>query len=205
MAFNIVELAAGTVGDNDCAFDQPCKHGHRVEGHAVYCHNDAWIDGPRKCCRTWYTSGEVRDEDCPGFQPNEQFKNTIGQPREIVTPCSDCGGAKLSVQDPVRHTVHTCDRCQGTGEEPPRMELSRWERYVLESCVASNFSHPFDENSTILSGAMFRLKEFPTRLLDEGLLDLRSVGCDGPATTHTVRLTRKGYAVLHQAWNQGRR
>ena len=64
---NLVEMFAEP---EDCAFDQPCKYGHRVESHAVYCHNDEWVDGPRKCRRTWYTGGEVRDEDCDGFAPN---------------------------------------------------------------------------------------------------------------------------------------
>lgn len=64
---NLVEMLAD---DEDSAFDQPCKYGHRVEDHAVYCHNDAWKESPRKCRRTWYTGGEVRDEDCPGFEPN---------------------------------------------------------------------------------------------------------------------------------------
>ena len=72
MAFNLVELIQEE--DADCAFDQPCKFGHRVEGHAVYCHNDGWAEGPRKCRRTWYTGGEVKDEDCPGYQPNPDFK-----------------------------------------------------------------------------------------------------------------------------------
>jgi hypothetical protein len=64
---NLVELLAD---EGDCAFDQPCAHGHRVEVHAVYCHNTEWADAPRKCRRTWYSGGEVRDEDCPGFKPN---------------------------------------------------------------------------------------------------------------------------------------
>lgn len=62
---NLVELMA-----DESAFDQPCKHGNRVECHAVYCHNEAWKDAPRKCRRTWHTGGEVRDEDCEGFAPN---------------------------------------------------------------------------------------------------------------------------------------
>lgn len=66
-AVNLVEMVAES---DDCGFDQPCAFGHRVEGHAVYCHNDAWSGGPRKCRRTWYTGGEERDEDCPGFCPN---------------------------------------------------------------------------------------------------------------------------------------
>lgn len=75
--FNYVELVAD---QDDCAFDQACKYGHRVEGHAVYCHNDAWTDGPRKCRRTWYWGEEtakaegLRDEDCPGFAPNEALE-----------------------------------------------------------------------------------------------------------------------------------
>ena len=67
--FNLVELVADA-DDEDCAFDQPCIYGHRVETHAVYCHNNDWKDAPRKCRRTWYTGGETRDEDCPGFKPN---------------------------------------------------------------------------------------------------------------------------------------
>lgn len=82
------------------------------------------------------------------------------------------------------------------------MDLAKWEIYVLESCLGAMFKHPFDHHSAILSGEPFRLKEFPQRLLDEDLLDLQSVGGDGPARIHTVRLTRKGYAVLKQTWNQ---
>jgi hypothetical protein len=63
---NLMELIA-----EESAFDHPCKHGNRVECHAVYCNNMEWKDAPRKCRRTWYTGGEVRDEDCPGFAPNE--------------------------------------------------------------------------------------------------------------------------------------
>lgn len=66
---NLVELVA-----DESAFDQPCIYSNRVEGHAVYCHNDGWTEGPRKCRRTWYTGGEVRDEDCEGFAPNPEYK-----------------------------------------------------------------------------------------------------------------------------------
>lgn len=69
MKFNLVEMVAD-IEEADCAFDQPCKWGHRVETHAVYCHNEGLIGSPRKCRRTWYTGGKVRDEDCPGFAPN---------------------------------------------------------------------------------------------------------------------------------------
>jgi hypothetical protein len=72
---NLVEIIAEP---DECAYDQPCKYGHRVECHAVYCHNQAWSDAPRKCRRTWYTGGEVRDEDCPGFAPNDAAQHTEG-------------------------------------------------------------------------------------------------------------------------------
>lgn len=75
MAFNLVEIMAAGDDDEDCAFDQPCKYGHRVGGHAVYCHNDGWKEGPRKCRRTWYTGGKERDEDCPGYEPNPEYKS----------------------------------------------------------------------------------------------------------------------------------
>lgn len=64
-AFNLVEMIAGD--EDDCAFDQPCAFGHRVNGHAVYCHNDGWPDSPRKCHRN---RDDYRHEDCPGFVAN---------------------------------------------------------------------------------------------------------------------------------------
>lgn len=73
---NLVELIAD---EDECAWDQPCAFGYRVEDHSVYCHNDRWLYAPRKCHRTWYTGGEVRDEDCRGFKPNPLL--TTGQPK----------------------------------------------------------------------------------------------------------------------------
>lgn len=67
---NIVEMIAD--GD-DCAFDQPCMYGHRVEGHAVYCHNTSWLYAPRKCRRRQNENayGEAwPHEGCAGFRPN---------------------------------------------------------------------------------------------------------------------------------------
>ena len=63
MTINLVEM----LYEGESAFDQPCKFGNRVGGHSVYCNNSEWEDAPRKCKRTWYTGGEVRDEDCEGF------------------------------------------------------------------------------------------------------------------------------------------
>ena len=64
---NLVEMIAD---EDEVGFNQACRFGSLVEGHAVYCHNDKWLYGPRKCRRTWYTGGEVRDEDCEGFEPS---------------------------------------------------------------------------------------------------------------------------------------
>ena len=69
---NLVEVIFGD-GPN---FNQPCKYGNLVEGHAVYCHNDNWLDRPRKCRRTWYTGGQERDEDCEGYAPNHSVGET---------------------------------------------------------------------------------------------------------------------------------
>lgn len=62
ITINLVELT------EDSDRNQVCAHGALVDGHAVYCHNGEWADAPRKCRRTWYTGGEVRDEDCEGFK-----------------------------------------------------------------------------------------------------------------------------------------
>lgn len=72
---NLVELIADP---EECAYDQACRFGHRVGGHAVYCHNETWEDSPRKCRRTWYTGGAARDEDCPGFEANPESVKAAG-------------------------------------------------------------------------------------------------------------------------------
>jgi len=65
--FNLVEMVA----DEAAGFNQSCAYGYLVDGHAVYCHNTDWLYAPRKCRRTWYTGGEVRDEDCRGYKPRQ--------------------------------------------------------------------------------------------------------------------------------------
>lgn len=59
--------------DDEQAFDQSCKYGNRVDSHAVYCHSEDQ-NAPRKCRRTWYTGGQVKDEDCPFYSPNPNLK-----------------------------------------------------------------------------------------------------------------------------------
>lgn len=68
---NIVEMMQDA--DDDCAWDQPCAHGHRVEYHAVYCHNKRWLYSPTKCRRGNWGSGSPHDK-CPGFLANPLFK-----------------------------------------------------------------------------------------------------------------------------------
>jgi hypothetical protein len=72
---DIARMAVTSSWDTDmppARFDQSCGWGEYVPGHAVYCTNEEWADGPRKCRRTWYTGGETRDEDCEGFKPNAE-------------------------------------------------------------------------------------------------------------------------------------
>ena len=64
---NLVEIVAE---GSDQSFNQSCKFGNLVCGHAVYCHSYS-PDAPRKCKRTWYTGGKVKDEDCPYYELNE--------------------------------------------------------------------------------------------------------------------------------------
>ena len=73
-SFNIVEVVAENEEDDEerPRFNQSCRFGCLVPHHAVYCHNSTWIDAPRKCRRTWYTGGNVKDENCPGFEPRER-------------------------------------------------------------------------------------------------------------------------------------
>ncbi len=73
---NVVEIAA-----DESAWDLPCRFAHRVEQHARYCHNNRWVDAPRKCHRTVDGSNNVHGwpvgehcfVDCPGFQKNPTY------------------------------------------------------------------------------------------------------------------------------------
>lgn len=81
---NIVELLDD---DEESGFDQPCHFGYRVAGHAVYCHNDAWTDSPRKCRRG---ADDYLHEDCPGFVPLKQ--KSPDQPKPIRAANHPVGG-----------------------------------------------------------------------------------------------------------------
>ena len=72
--FDIARVLEGV--EPDTAFDQKCKYGCRVNGHAVYCHNFNWEDHPRKCRHTWYFGEDekgMQDEDCKGYCPNYEI------------------------------------------------------------------------------------------------------------------------------------
>lgn len=66
---NLVEMFADP---DDMSFNQQCKHGNLVSGHAVYCHSDN-PEALRKCRCSWYTGGRVKDEECPFYEPNLDF------------------------------------------------------------------------------------------------------------------------------------
>lgn len=70
MSFNLVELFADPA---DQCFNQKCKYDNLVEGHAVYCHSPD-PNAPRKCKRTWYTAGRVKDEDCSFYEENTNLE-----------------------------------------------------------------------------------------------------------------------------------
>lgn len=61
---NVVEVIAD---EDNCAWDQPCAFGYRVDLHAVYCHNDKWLYAPRKCRRN---RDDFPHEKCRGFKAN---------------------------------------------------------------------------------------------------------------------------------------
>jgi len=66
---NLVEMV---VDSDECTFDQECKFGHRVGGHAVYCKCPTW-GSPRKCYFGWYSGGVLKDCKCPYFEVNEEW------------------------------------------------------------------------------------------------------------------------------------
>ena len=69
MILNLVEMVAG---NEKQSFNQKCKFGNLVTGHAVYCHSEN-ENAPRKCRRTWYygkDEKDYQDEDCPYYESN---------------------------------------------------------------------------------------------------------------------------------------
>lgn len=193
MDFNIVELV--TAGDNDCAFDQRCKFGHRVEGHAVYCHNAQWEDSPRKCRRTRYTDGKIKDEDCPGFEANPEFKGSF-DPSPIKSPlCTKCYGSRCVLSDGVK--MGTCPLCMGSGSQPTAMKLSTYEQNTLElgSLHGSYQKHPFVRIAE--DDAQNRSID---KLCELALVTLRSMSHTRGSVVYLLESTMKGQAVMRANW-----
>lgn len=181
---NIVEL----INADESAFDQPCKFGNRVEDHAVYCHNEEWEDSPRKCRRSWYTGGEIKDEDCPGFERNESYVGELAPTPINGTPCSVCTGKKITTT--VLGSYSTCEHCQGDGVEPQYLKLSEFEMKAL------SLRNVGDLYVCKSSGE----EEFDSmrRLIELNLLKFRMFTPLGNTSDWLVCLTGKGAAVLEK-------
>lgn len=81
---NLVEMIAD---EDECAWDQPCAFGYRVEHHAVYCHNEKWLYAPSKCRRhsgnsVWGDEAWPHDK-CRGYKPNPNFKPVVQERNRI--------------------------------------------------------------------------------------------------------------------------
>lgn len=189
---NIVEVIADP---GECAFDQPCKFGNRVDGHAVYCHNELWEDSPRKCRRTWSSGGETKGEDCPGFQPNQNFKGTLNASAIAAPLCSRCNGLRLNKTD--GDHVKTCDRCAGDGSEPKAVVLTQFAQDTLEMgfMPGAKERRPF-----VRLGESKEESEQIWRLVELSLISLSSVTYGKSCHAYLLVLTGKGEATMRANW-----
>lgn len=191
---NLVELAC-----DESALDQRCAFGNRVESHAVYCHNDAWTDSPRKCRRTWYTRGETKDEDCPGFQPNPEFKGDLS-PTPIPEPlCSACNGARI--RQPEKGRYETCDHCAGEGCEPTET-IGDEEENILSSGISGAYqNHAGNSYWYVYTRGGDQETESINRAMRLDLVECQSMTfVHGGGTAYLLKITGKGLAVLHLHW-----
>jgi hypothetical protein len=197
MAFNVVELV--TADSEDCAFDQRCKFGHRVEEHAVYCHNDQWDDSPRKCRRSWYTNGEIKDEDCAGFEPNAAFVGELQATPITGPPCERCHGAKRIATD--RGKSETCPLCVGSGTQPKAIELTTYEQDTLERGATHTGRHDTAGHPFVRIATTETEEESLNKLCGLDLVVLRSVtfGSHG-VSAYLLENTMKGESVMRANW-----
>jgi hypothetical protein len=196
MAFNVVELM--TLGEDDNAFDQPCRFGHRVEGHAVYCHHDDWEDSPRKCRRSWYTGGKIKDEDCAGFEPNPEFKGDISPSHIAGETCSKCLGRKRVKTD--RGKTETCPICVGSGVEPKAIALTVYEQDTLEIGTGHSGMHDTAGHPFVRVAQTPIERKLIEKLCELDLVELRSVTFAGKASVYLLENTMKGEAVMRANW-----
>lgn len=54
-------------------FDQPCQYGCRFGTKTVYCQN-IFATAPYLCRRSYFTNGEIQDQDCLAFEPNPNYQ-----------------------------------------------------------------------------------------------------------------------------------
>jgi hypothetical protein len=198
MAFNVVELAASIEGDEE-AFDQRCRFGHRVDGHAVYCHHDQWDDAPRKCRRTWYTNGRIKDEECAGFEANLEFKGEFVQIAAPQNPCPKCKGKKIVKAD--RGKTTTCPLCVGSGENPAPVALTAYEQNTLELGTTHSGRHDTAGHSFVRIAETQAEYESINKLIGLNLVVLRSVSfAGGDCSVFLLENTCKGEAVMQANW-----
>lgn len=194
---NIVELIAGE--QEDGGFNQHCKHGYLVEGHAVYCHNSAWSDSPTKCRRTWYTGGEVKDEECPGYRRNSSIPNAPVRAAIQENPCSRCGGRKLVVVG--KRKNDTCPNCEGDGHEPTVPELTEYE---VDTLSLGHFRSGGCGLPFVRIATNDEEKDSIWRLAKMNLLRYHSATrCgSGAELAYLLEVTGKGNAVLSKIWER---
>lgn len=182
----------------NCAFDQPCKFGNRVEGHAVYCHNDKWADSPQKCRRTWHTNGKIRDENCPGFQPNPEFTGLFAVVSVLDDPCTACKGMKVIKDD--QDGVETCRHCMGDGGEPRAIVLSLFEQDVLTTGLEYTGKYPARGARYVVIDENGLQRNSMNKLDTLNLIEIHEVSWTRLTAVYLISLTQKGSAVLHAIW-----
>lgn len=197
---NIVELVASVEGD-ECAFDQRCRFGHRVEGHAVYCHNSEWDDAPRKCRRSWYTNGRIKDEECAGFEVNPAFNGELVQIAPPSVPCSQCKAAKRVMTD--RGKTETCPLCMGSGEQPVPVKLTTYEQDTLEMGTGHSGRHDTAGHGFVRIAETEAQCKSIEKLCKLELVVLRSISWCKGASVYLLENTMRGEAVMRANWSKG--
>lgn len=201
MAFNVVELA--TADSDDCGFDQRCRFGHRVEGHAVYCHNDNWDDAPRKCRRSWATNGEIKDEDCAGFEVNPNFAGTLEPTPIDGDVCTRCRGKKRIGTD--RGKTETCPLCMGSGSEPKAIELTVYEQETLEVGTGHSGRHDTAGHRFIRIAENDMDCASIQKLIALNLVVFRSVSYGVNVAAYLLENTMRGESVMRKNWKSSNR
>lgn len=203
---NIVELAADPEEQSQ---KQPCVHGNLVEGHAVYCHNRLWRDAPRKCRRTWYTGGEVKDEDCPGFDPNPNYPGALNPTPIDGELCSVCAGSRRQT---FKHgnvgSIETCRHCEGDGIEPHAQKLSEFAQNTLELGCQMTGRPPDGTYWYVRFSMNEKERNDIYSMADDNLLDVRSMTFhpkDPRCAAWLLCLTGKGLAVLKANWEAAKK